>query len=329
MKNIHNLFLRLTVCLFSITLLAGCSINKLAIKAVSDALTGSGSSDVFTGDPDPALVGDALPFAIKMYEALLAQNPDHQGLILTTGSLFVMYANAFVQTPAEMLPPSRYNDKINELKRAKDLYLRGADILYSGLDKKYPGFSGAYRAGKIDSYMAKTVKADVPYLYWAAAGVLSAYSLDSFNMDLGVRVPELKAMIERAYALDPDFNSGALDDFFIIFYSSLPESLGGDKSLVDEHFNMAVEKSRGLSASPYVSYAKSVCIPAQDYAGFKEKLEAAIAINPDDDPSIRLMNVLSIKKARYLLDNASSFFITLDSDTPDNGDWPEWDYGDE
>ena len=328
MKMKRNL--QIFLSLFCVILLAGCSINKMAIKAVSNALTGSGTSEVFTGDSDPKLVGDALPFAIKMYEALLAQNPDHQGLILTTGSLFVMYANAFVQTPAEMLPPDRYKEEIDELKRARELYLRGADILYSGLDKKYPGFSRAYRAGNLDTFLAKTGKADVPYLYWAVAGVLSAYSLDSFNMDLGIRVPELKAMIERAYALDPDFNNGALDDFFIIFYSALPENLlGGEavldssykKNLVDEHFKKAVQKSGGLSASPYVSYAKSVCIPAQDYETFREKLEAALKIDPDEDAQGRLMNILSLQKARFLLDNAASFFIDMDT-----GDWEEWDY---
>ena len=52
--------------LLFLTLMTSCSINKMAIKAVSNALTGAGSSDVFTGDPDPELVGDALPFAIKM-----------------------------------------------------------------------------------------------------------------------------------------------------------------------------------------------------------------------------------------------------------------------
>ena len=60
------------LCLF---LSVSCSINKMAINAVSDTLSGTGSADVFTGDPDPELVGDALPFAIKMYEALLAKNP--------------------------------------------------------------------------------------------------------------------------------------------------------------------------------------------------------------------------------------------------------------
>jgi predicted anti-sigma-YlaC factor YlaD len=315
----------LCVGLLCFILLASCSITQLAINAVSDALTGSGSSDVFTGDSDPVLVGDALPFAIKLYETLLSQNPKHRGLILTTGSLFVMYANAFVQSPAEMLPVDKYMEKAAELERAKNLFLRGADILYGGLDLKYPGFNGAYENGTLDSFLAKMKKDDVPYLYWAVAGVLSAFSLDSFNMTLGVRIPELKAMIERAYALDPDFNNGAIDDFFIIFYSALPENLGGSRDMAFQHFQRAVEKSGGLSASPYVSYAKSVAIPAQDYDTFKEMLETALAINPDEDTSNRLMNILSLQKARFLLDNAGAYFIALgSSDEWDLEGW-EWD----
>lgn len=315
----------LLIILLCLIFLASCSINKMAINAVSNALTGSGSSDVFTGDSDPILVGDALPFAIKMYEALLSQNPKHQGLILTTGSLFIMYANAFIQGPAEMLPSYQYDEKQAELLRAKKLFLRGADILYTGLDLKYPGFSGSFKEGSLDTYLAKTKKEDVPLLYWAVAGVLSAYSLDSYNMELGVRIPELKAMIERAYALDPDFNNGAIDEFFVLFYASLPEALGGNKSLANVHFNRALEKSKGLSAGPYVSYAQAVCIPAQDYDTFKEKLESALTIDPDKDPSNRLVNLLSLKKAQYLLDNAGLYFVDLDS-----GDWDEWlDWDDE
>ncbi|MDR0313415.1 MAG: TRAP transporter TatT component family protein [Treponema sp.] len=320
--------LSLWACIFCFLLLNSCSISKLAINAVSNALTGSGSADVFTGDSDPILVGDALPFAIKMYEALLSQNPKHQGLILTTGSLFVMYANAFVQSPAEMLPVDRYMEKAAELERAKNLFLRGADLLYGGLDLKYPGFIGAYENGTLDSFLAKMKKDDVPYLYWAVAGVLSAFSLDSFNMTLGIRIPELKAMIERAYVLDPDFNNGAIDDFFIIFYSALPANLGGNRDLAFQHFQRAVEKSGGLSASPYVSYAKSVAIPAQDYDTFKEMLETALAINPDADTSNRLVNILSLQKARFLLDNAGAYFISLGSDDWD-WDLEGWEWDDE
>jgi predicted anti-sigma-YlaC factor YlaD len=302
------------VLLIITAVFGSCSINRVAVRAVSDALTGEGSSDVFTGDDDPELVGDALPFAIKMYESLLSANPRHGGLILTTGSLFVMYANAFVQGPASMLPFDRYQEREAANLRAKKLYLRGAALLYSGLDLKYPGFSGAsLQDGTLEGFLAKTKKEDVPLLYWIVAGRLSAWSLDPFDLELGTRVRDLAVMIHRAYELDPDFNRGAIDDFYILFYASLPEGLGGDKSRTKVHFDRAVEKSGGLLAGPYVSWAESVCIPSQDYPSFKENLEKALAVDPGADPGSRLVNILSQRKARYLLDSAPDYFIDLET----------------
>jgi predicted anti-sigma-YlaC factor YlaD len=300
------------LCFFAVLgLLSSCSVNRMATKAVANALTGTGSSEVFTGDPDPELVGDALPFAIKIYEALLSMQPDHRGLMLTTGSLFVMYANAFVQGPAEMLPLDRNEERKQGRERAKRFYIRGADILYDGLDKKYPGFKDAFANETLDQYLAKMKKEDVPFLYWAVAGVLSAYALDVFDFDLGFRLPELNAMIHRAYELDPDFNKGALDDFFILFYAQVPEGLGGNPALVQTHFERAVEKSDGKAAGPYVSYVQSVCIPAQDYQTFRDYLEKALAIDVDADPANRLVNVLNQRKAQYLLDNEEAYFLVI------------------
>ncbi|MDR0584789.1 MAG: TRAP transporter TatT component family protein [Treponema sp.] len=299
-----------------------CSINKMAARAVSNALTAGGSAGVFTGDSDPELVGDALPFAIKMYESLLSVNPGHRGLLRTTGSLFVMYANAFVQGPAEMLPRNLYAERQAAMERAKKLYLRGLNLLYRGLETEYSGFDGAFHKGVLPEILAKVKKVDVPDLYWAAAGGLSAYSLNPFDMDLGVRVPEFLALVNRAYELDPDFNSGALDDFYVLFHASVPETMGGDKTRVEIHYSRALEKSRGLSAGPYVSYAQVVSIPAQDYDTFKTCLDAALAVDPGADPSNRLLNIISQRKARFLLDSASLFFIDFDT----GEDWDEEDF---
>jgi len=294
----------------------------MASRAVADALTGEGSSDVFTGDSDPRLVGDALPFAIKMYESLLSENPKHQGLILTTGSLFIMYANAFVQGPAEMLPRSMYAEREAEMERAKKLYLRGQQILYRGLELKYSGFIEAYQKGRLSEILSKMKKTDVPMLYWAAAGGISAFSLNPFDLELGIRIPEFFALVSRAYELDPDFNSGALDDFLLLFHASVPQTMGGDKSKVEVHYRRALEKSGGLLAGPYVSYAQAVSIPAQDYDTFKAMLQNALDIDPDADPSNRLVNILSQKKARYLLDSAHLFFIELEI----ADDWDDEDF---
>ena len=57
-------------------------------------LSSSSSGTVFTGDNDPELVGEALPFALKLQESILASIPNHDGLRLGTGRLYVMYAKA-------------------------------------------------------------------------------------------------------------------------------------------------------------------------------------------------------------------------------------------
>jgi len=292
--------------------LSSCSVNKLAMNLVADALTGDGSSDVFTGDPDPQLVGDAIPFAIKMYESLLSATPKHQGLMLTTGSLFVMYANAFVHGPAEMLPASEWQARETEMRRAKQLYLRGQEILYNALDAKFRGFRQASSTdGSLQALLQKCKKEDVALLYWTVAGGLAAYSLDVFDFNLSSGIPEWVLMMQRAYELNPDFDGAALDEFYILFYASLPELMGGNKELAVVHFQRAQEKTGGNSTGAYISYAQSICVPAQDYETYRDYLEKALAIDPNANTSTRLVNVINQRKARWLLDNAYNFFSFL------------------
>ncbi|MDR2808563.1 MAG: TRAP transporter TatT component family protein [Spirochaetaceae bacterium] len=315
---------KLCAAIMGLTVLCSCSINKMAIGAISDALTGDGNSTTFTGDDDPELVADAIPFAIKLYETLLAQNPNHQGLILTTGSLFVMYANAFIQGPAKMLDAAQQEEQQQAYDRAKRLYLRGTAILYSGLDKKYPGFSEA-RGESLEAMLAKTKKEDVGLLYWAAAGTLSAYSFNVMDPEFMIRLSDCLKMVDRAYSLDPDFNKGAIDDLYVLLYAALPETNGGDKERAQKHFDISLKKSEGLLAGPYVTYAESLCIPAQDYETFTVQLEKALAIDPNADESNRLTNIINQRKARYLLNNAPRYFYFIDDSGMEDFDWSEFE----
>jgi predicted anti-sigma-YlaC factor YlaD len=286
-----------------------CSLKKMAMNQVANALTGGSSSTVFTGDNDPELVGDALPFAIKMYESLMVANPRHQGLRLQTGSLYIMYANAFLQTPAAMLPEAEYEKQEFTYMRAKNLYLRGRDIILACLEDKYPGLRDELLKRKYGKALARTTRKDAPLLYWAGAGWLGAYAIDPFDMDLGVTLPAAAALIERVYGLDPDYAVGALHEFYILYYGSLPEYMGGSLNKAREHYQKALTVSKGRSATPYLSLATAVSVKDQNYAEYKELLGKALEIDPESVPENRLVNVLNQRKARWLLKHADDFFL--------------------
>jgi hypothetical protein len=127
--------------------LGSCSLNKLAMNKVAGMLSTPSANDVFMSDNDPELVRDALPFAIIFYESLLASMPEHEGLRLRTGSLYVMYANAFLKTPADMTPRREPETKEHLLARAKNLYLRGRDMLIVALEKKNPALRRNFEFG--------------------------------------------------------------------------------------------------------------------------------------------------------------------------------------
>ena len=78
---------------------SGCSIKRMAVNKVGDALAGSGTT--FASDDDPELVKAAVPFSLKLMESLLSESPRHEGLLLATSSGFTEYAYAFVQEDAD------------------------------------------------------------------------------------------------------------------------------------------------------------------------------------------------------------------------------------
>jgi predicted anti-sigma-YlaC factor YlaD len=289
-----------------------CSVEKLALKKVAGMLSGASSTDVFSSDNDPDLVGQALPFAVKLYESLLAALPSHAGLRLRTGSLYIMYANAFVETPAEMTPRREAAARDYLLARAKNLYLRGRDMLFVALEKKNPSIRAQLTARRYQEAMAPFGKADLDLLYWTALGWLAAFSVDPFDMTLGQTVPQTRAMIERIEALEPGYGRGSLDSFYVGYYGSLPVSLGGDAAKARAHFARAQALAGRSDTSALVALATTVCVKEQNAAEFKELLGRVLAFDPDSAPAARLVNILNQRKARWYLDHIEDFFVELE-----------------
>jgi predicted anti-sigma-YlaC factor YlaD len=304
----------LLVLLVVITGSWSCSIKKMAMKQVANALTAPGGGEVFTGDNDPELVGDALPFAIKMYESLMESAPYHMGLKLRTGSMYIMYANGFLDTPATMMTDEKFREKEFLEKRAKNLYLRGRDILLHALEYKYPTFKLSLKKKEFVKALQTIGKKDIEVLYWAGAGWMGAFAIDPFDMKMGMTLPKAAAIMERVLQLEPGYGDGAINDFYVLYYGSLPEYMGGNLDKAREHFEKAVEASGGKSGSPYLSLATTVLVQQQKKDEFVKLLKTVLDIDVDADPANRLVNILNQRKARWLIEHVGDFFLIDESD---------------
>ncbi len=294
-------------------LLDGC-VKKLAMNAVAKALTTEGPSP-FTTDDDPELVGDALPFALKMYESILVQTPDNDRMYYSTGKSYVSYAYAFVNTPADTISDARMEFRDHQYKRAKKLYLRGRNYLLKAMELRHPGFNACLDRDKTDSALALTTIADSALLYWTGMAWMGAFTVDKFDMSLLADIGKPIAILNRAYKLDPDFGAGALDEYFISFYGGMPKSMGGDKKKAHSCFDRAVKLSGGSRLGPYISLASAVCIPEQNRTEFENLLDSALAIDVDKYPDNRLVNTISRQKAQWMLDNIDNYFVGEKSDS--------------
>src|SRR5215217_8614348 len=165
---------RVLICASMVVAVQGCAIKKVALNSLANTLSASG--DTFSSDDDPELVRDAVPFALKTYESLLASLPNHRGLLLATCSGFTQYSYAFVQSEADRLEPTDYAQSLVHRARALKLYLRGRDYCLRALEIAEPGTVARLNRSPNEA-LARFRKPDVPLLYWTAASWGAAATL--------------------------------------------------------------------------------------------------------------------------------------------------------
>lgn len=301
---------RLLGLLLVTSLLTGCSLRTYAINMVGDALA-SGDS-VYESDEDLELVIDALPFGLKLTESLLSESPNHEGLLLTGCRGFVLYTFANVAYQAELAMEEDI-DRARALRaRARRLYQRALGYCLRGLERSYEGFSAQLTTDP-DAAVALIEKGreerDLPLMYWTAAALGLSISVSLESAAMLARLPEVETLLERALELDETWKNGTLHEFKVTFAGAIPGQADYDQ--IRHHYDHALELSGGRSAGLHVAYAEAVSVPTQNAEEFREMMEKALAIDPDDDPDNRLVNVIAQRRATWLLGRIDDLILDL------------------
>jgi predicted anti-sigma-YlaC factor YlaD len=297
-------------CVLALVALVGvtsaCSVKTIAVNKIGDALA-SGSSSSFARDDDPELVRDAIPFALKTIESLIDQSPKHRGLLLAASSGFTQYGYAFIQQEADFTEAQDLERATLMRVRAKKLYLRAVEYGLRGLEVDMPGFRDRLFK-EPDAALAKTTKKHVPLLYWTGAAWAAAFAVDVTDSDLSIRQSGIEKMMRRALALDEAWEKGSLHDFFISWEAG-HASAGGSVPKARQHFARSKELSRGLRLGPFVSLAESVSLTENNKKEFESLLKEALEIDINKDVDARLANVISQRRAKWLLGRIEDLFV--------------------
>jgi predicted anti-sigma-YlaC factor YlaD len=277
----------------------------MALNAVADGLSGSGG--VFATDDDLELVEAAIPFGLKTYESILLELPEHRGLLLATASGFTQYAYAFVEEAADRIEDDNLARSRELHTRASRLFLRGRDYALRGLEAAHPGFRETLRSDRAAA-VAMATKEDVPFLYWAGISWAAALMACKDNLELLADLPVAAALVRRVLDLDETFNEGAAHEFIVSYEGSRPDATRESPALARRHYARALELSGGKRASVHLALAEGVCVREQKREEFKQLAAAALAVDPDAAPGSRLHNVLSRRRAAWLLTRLDDLF---------------------
>jgi hypothetical protein len=285
-------------------LLSSCSINKYAIKKAGDAMAGAGTT--FASDDDPELIRAAVPFSLKMIEALIEQSPRHQGLLLAAAQGFTQYTYAFVQEDAD---EAEDTDRVRASAlrvRAAKLYIRARNYGLRGLEVKHKDFTARLKAHPLEA-VKELKKSDVPLMYWTTLSWAAALSV-SHDLMMLPEIPRFEALADRVLQLDETYDEGAMHGFLITYEMSRLKPKPDRFAIAKAHFERNLALAMGHQAAPYVTYAESVLVAQKNKTEFQEMLRQALRIDPNTWPEHRQLNLVMQRRARWLLSRTDKLF---------------------
>lgn len=276
----------LVFALLAAFLLAGCSVQKLAIRTTSGIF--SYGIEAIYAEPDLPTAEIAVASNLKLLEGFYRADPGNETLQLFLTQGFAAYSLAFLETDAP--------------DRASLFYLRARDYGFEMLENT----TGAFKKGIPDkeadfvARLAEVKKDDLPALFWTAFAWGGWVNLNRDNPQAVFDLNKVKAMMNRCLELDDTYFFGAAYLFFGSINGSIPRMLGGDPEKAGEQFDRVIEINDGAFLLAHVYKARYYAATTLNEALFDELLATVEAAPMDILPDYELLTALAKQRAREL-----------------------------
>ncbi|MBW2271620.1 MAG: TRAP transporter TatT component family protein [Deltaproteobacteria bacterium] len=269
--------------------LTGCSF---LLSSATGKMTDNLSAAVL-GQDDPATVRDGAPAYLIALDGLIEGSPRSESLLLAGAKLYGSYAGAFVDDP----------------ERASRLTLRARRYGERALCERDRALCEA-TGGSYDDFAAlltDTNTKDLPALYGLGSAWASWVQANSGDWNAIADLPKLQALMERVVALDDTYDDGSAHLYLGVLYTLRPASLGGKPEQGRQHFERAIEISRGQNLMAKVLFASQYARLVFDRPLHDRLLGEVIEADPHAR-GFTLSNVLAQGEATLLLADGDDYF---------------------
>ena len=149
---------------------------------------------------------------------------------------------------------------------------------------------------------------DVEALYWLAAAYGGAVSSSRGDPEWVIQLPKVGKLLDKALAIDPNWNYGSLYSVMIPYSLSRPDAPVNASEVAEGYYRKAIIASGGNDLSPHVSYAENVLIASQNRSEFVRLLTFVLESNDRGIKELEVGNYMAKKRAQWLLGRTEELF---------------------
>lgn len=268
-----------------VLLLGGCvSFGNLA-----DSL-----SNAILDQSDPQTVEDGVPAYLILLDAMIADNPGDEDLLLAGARLYGAYASAFASNPERMQRMAG-----RALEYARRAVCAEIESLCEAVAR--PADEYALAVARLDD------KDDARYLYGLGAAWAGWIQAHAESWQAVAELPKVQASIERVLALDEAHDRGGAHLYMGVLLCLRPAALGGQPETGRRHFERALELSAGKNLMVKVLYARHYARLVFDRE-LHDRLLREVLAAPVEAPGLTLINTLAQRQAGELLATSAEYF---------------------
>ena len=283
---------RIALWLFMSLLLGGCSdlVRQQATPLMTGLTLAIGKQN------DPQLVRDGAPAYLLLADGFLETSPDDPDMLMHAAQLYTAYTSAFLIGQQE--------------DRARRLSIKARDYAFRAAAIRLPAFGTLYQKpfAEFESAAALFQKGDEALLLLIIKTWAAVIQTSKDDWDLLADIAKIELLTKRLLMLDEGYDYGAAHLYMGVLKTLLPQAMGGRPEEGRQHFEKALQFSKGAYLPTYVIYAGQYAKATQNRALYEQLLLHVLDAPANSRPELTLINTLAQQQARQMLADADQYF---------------------